>query len=106
MEENGIAMFPDAPTERGLKHLRELIRCKELGYGAAVLFVVKMKGIRCFRPNDRTHAAFGDALRDAQKAGVRILVMDCIVEENTLTICAPIPAELEGHHRTDFPPET
>ena len=106
LEENGIAMFPDAPTERGLKHLRELIRCKELGYGAAVLFVVKMKGIRCFRPNDRTHAAFGDALRDAQKAGVRILVMDCIVEENTLTICAPIPAELEGHHRTDFPPET
>lgn len=94
LEENDIAMFPDAPTERGLKHLKELIRCKELGYEAAVLFVVKMKGIRSFRPNDRTHPAFGEALRQAYAAGVRILVMDCLVEENGLTIHSPIVADL------------
>lgn len=94
LEENGIAMFPDAPTERGLKHLRELIRCTELGYGAAVLFVVKMKGILSFRPNDRTHPAFGDALREAQAAGVRILVMDCKVAENGLEIDSPVIPDL------------
>ncbi len=94
LEENNIAMFPDAPTERGLKHLRELIRCKELGYEAAVLFVVKMKGIHTFRPNDRTHPAFGEALRDAQKAGVKIIVLDCLVGENSLDIDSPIPLDL------------
>ncbi len=94
LERDNIAMFPDAPTERGLKHLRELIRCKELGYGATVLFVVKMKGIQAFRPNDETHPAFGDTLREAQRAGVRILVMDCTVTPDTLNIDSPIPLDL------------
>lgn len=94
LERDNIAMFPDAPTERGLKHLRELIRCKELGYEAAVLFVVKMKGIRSFRPNDETHPAFGDALRDAHAAGVKIIVMDCTVTPDTLNIDSPIPLDL------------
>lgn len=94
LEEDDVAMFPVAPTERGLKHLKELIQCIEQGYGAAVLFVVKMKGIRCFRPNDRTHPAFGDTLRKAHSAGVQILVMDCIVGENILMIDAPISLDL------------
>lgn len=93
LERDNIAMFPDAPTERGLKHLKELIRCKELGYGAAVLFVVKMKGIQAFRPNDETHPAFGDALREAQRAGVGIFVMDCTVTPDTLNIDSPIPLD-------------
>ncbi len=94
LERDNIAMFPDAPTERGLKHLRELIRCRAQGYEAAVLFVVKMKGIRAFRPNDETHLAFGDALRDAQNAGVKIIVMDCIVSPDTLCIDSPISLDL------------
>ena len=94
LEKDNIAMFPDAPTERGLKHLKELISCKEQGYGAAVLFVVKMKGIRSFRPNDETHPAFGDALRQARKAGVKIMVMDCTVTPDTLNIDSPIPLDL------------
>lgn len=94
LERDHIAMFPDAPTERGLKHLKELIRCKEQGYEGAVLFVVKMKGIRAFRPNDETHPAFGDALREAQEAGVKITVMDCVVTENSLDIDSPIPLDL------------
>ncbi len=91
---DNIAMFPDAPTERGLKHLRELILCKKQGYEAAVLFVVKMKGIQVFRPNDHTHPAFGDALREAHAAGVKIMAMDCIVTPDTLTIDSPIQLEL------------
>ncbi len=94
LEKDDIAMFPDAPTERGLKHIRELIACKEQGYEAAVLFVVKMKGIHAFRPNDDTHPAFGQALREAQAAGVRLIAMDCTVSPDSLTIDAPIKIEL------------
>ena len=59
LEENGVAMFPDAPTERGIKHLKGLIRAHEEGYEAYVLFVIQMKGIRGFTPNDMTHPALG-----------------------------------------------
>lgn len=99
LEREDIAMFPDAPTERGLKHILELISCKEQGYGAALLFVVKMKGIRAFRPNDETHPAFGQALREAQAAGVHILVMDCIVTPDSLTIDQPIALDLTEPNR-------
>ncbi|MBR6825873.1 MAG: DNA/RNA nuclease SfsA [Oscillospiraceae bacterium] len=96
LEKENIAMFPDAPTERGLKHIKELISCKKQGYEAAVLFVIKMKEIRAFRPNDLTHPAFGDALRAAQAAGVRILAMDCIVTPDSLTIDSPVKIDLES----------
>ena len=99
LEERGIAMFPDAPTERGVKHLRELIECKAAGYGAGLLFVVKMKGVRYLRPNDRTHPAFGAALREAAAAGVQIRAVDCLVTEDTLTIDAPLPVELAPWER-------
>ena len=85
LEREGIAYFPDAPTERGVKHIRELTALAEAGHPAFVLFVVQMKEIRALRPNDETHPAFGDALREAQRAGVRIMAVDCIVET------APMP---------------
>ena len=94
LESDGVASFPDAPTERGIKHLHELIAAKNDGYEAYVLFVVQMKGIRAFRPNDETHKAFGDALRYAASSGVKILAYDCKVEPDKMVIDAPINIEL------------
>ncbi len=84
LEENGVAMFPDAPTERGLKHLTELCRCISLGYEAYAVFIIQMSGVERFIPNDITHRAFGDALRLAKKAGVNIMALDCFVTENEI----------------------
>lgn len=94
LEENGEVRFPDAPTERGAKHLRGLLRAVEQGYGATVCFVVQMKGPRVFRPNDRTDPAFGEALRRAAVGGVRVLAMDCRVEPDSLFIDGPVPVDL------------
>lgn len=94
LEENGIARFPDAPTERGIKHVEELISCLDEGYHAMVLFVVKMKGVRHFEPNERTHPAFGDALRRARHAGVKIHAVDCIVTPDSLTADSQIEVKL------------
>ena len=94
LEEDGVARFPDAPTERGVRHLHELIRAVEEGYRAAVFFVVQMKGVRCFMPNDRTHPAFGQALRAASAAGVEIFAYDCAVAPERVSIDAPVPVEL------------
>ena len=85
LEDDGVARFPDAPTERGIKHVEELIQCLDEGYHTMVLFIIKMKGIHHFEPNEKTHPAFGDALRRAQSAGVRIHAVDCIVTANSLT---------------------
>ena len=86
LEENGEARFPDAPTERGVKHLRGLLRAVEQGYRAAVFFVIQMEGVRRFRPNDETHPAFGRALREAAAGGVRVLAYDCSVTPDSLEI--------------------
>ena len=94
LENDGIASFPDAPTERGVKHIEELIELKKQGYGAAILFVIQMKGISEFRPNDITHKAFGDALRRAEKAGVKIYAYDSIVTPDSITIDSPVKAKL------------
>ena len=90
LEQGGVAMFPDAPTIRGVKHIDELISCIENGFDAYILFVIAMKGVTCFCPNDQTHKAFGDALRRAQAAGVKILAMDCSVDAKTVTVHAPM----------------
>ncbi|MBQ3216812.1 MAG: DNA/RNA nuclease SfsA [Oscillospiraceae bacterium] len=95
LEHNGIARFPDAPTVRGVKHIRELIACLQEGYEAYILFVVQMKEISCLRPNDETHKAFGDALREAAAAGVKILAVDCLVTPYSLVLDAPIRVNLE-----------
>ena len=84
LETEGIAAFPDAPTERGVKHINELAECAKAGYGAYILFVIQMKEITKLVPNDETHKAFGDALRQAQKAGVKILAVDCAVTPDTV----------------------
>lgn len=90
LEEDGIVRFPDAPTERGVKHIEELIACLDEGYRAMILFIVKMKDITHLEPNDRTHPAFGDALRRAEKAGVEIRAVDCIVTSNSVTADLPV----------------
>lgn len=94
LENNGIASFPDAPTERGVKHIEELIALKKQGYGAAILFVIQMKGVSEFRPNDITHRAFGDALRRAEKAGVDIYAFDSVITPDSITIDKPVEVKL------------
>jgi len=94
LEEGGRASFPDAPTLRGIKHIQELCRAAEEGYEAYILFVIQMKEITSFSPNDVTHKAFGDALRLAAENGVKILAFDCKVEPDFLTIDSPVPVKL------------
>ena len=79
LEENGVARFPDAPTLRGVKHIRELTEIAGQGMEAAVLFVIQMKGVTRFEPNMATQPEFGLALRDAARAGVKITARDCLV---------------------------
>lgn len=95
LEENGVAMFPDAPTERGIKHVRELMQCLNDGYEAYILFVIQMKGMKAFRPNDKTHAEFGEVLRKANEAGVNILAMDCIVTADSIEMDKAVPVILK-----------
>ena len=94
LEEGGVARFPDAPTERGVKHIRELAGSLKKGYEACVFFVIQMKGIRYMEPNDGTHPAFGDALREAEKAGVRVAAYDCLTEPDRLRLDREIPVRL------------
>jgi sugar fermentation stimulation protein A len=94
LEENGICRFPDAPTERGAKHLRELVEAKKQGYDAAVLFVIQMKPVLYLEPNDGTDPEFGKALRAAAAAGVEIFAMDCIITEDTMVIADPVTVKL------------
>ncbi len=93
-ETEGKVLFPDAPTERGVKHIEELIKAKEEGFGAYILFVIQMKGIKSLSPNDETHKAFGDALRKAQEKGVTILAADCLVTPDSLVLDELVPVLL------------
>lgn len=86
LEEDGVCAFPDAPTQRGAKHLRGLIRAVQEGYGAYVLFVIQMKGVKYLHPNDATDPAFGKALREASADGVKILAVDCEVTEDSMVL--------------------
>ena len=94
LEEHGLAMFPDAPTARGVKHLQELAFAQGEGYRCAVCIVVQMKGCRQFCPNERTHPEFGQALREAAAAGVQVLAVDCLVTPEGLKMDQPIPVSL------------
>ena len=94
LEDNGLALFPDAPTERGVKHLRELTACRQAGYEAAVCFVIQMAGMTAFSPNDATHPEFGAALREAHRAGVRVLAVECSLTPDSLTMTGPVPVRL------------
>ena len=94
LENDGICAFPDAPTERGAKHLRELTALAKQGYGAYVLFVIQMADVAYLHPNDATDPAFGHALRAAAAAGVQVLAMDCTVTENSMAIRNPVTVRL------------
>ena len=94
LEENGIAMFPDAPTERGIKHLNELADCIAEGYNSYVVFIIQMTGISHFTPNYKTHAAFGEVLAKAIDKGVRAMAYDCDVTPDSMKINTPIPIKL------------
>ena len=94
LENGGVASFPDAPTERGIKHVNELVSAMSDGYEAYILFVIQMKGIDSFTPNDETHKAFGDALRHAAESGVKILAYDCAIASDEMVIDAPIEVKL------------
>ena len=94
LEHDGVCAFPDAPTERGVKHLQGLTAAVEAGYGAFVLFVVQMADMKYLQPNDDTDPAFGAALRKAAESGVTILAMDCAVTEDSMTIRLPLLVKL------------
>lgn len=94
LEEDGVARFPDAPTQRGVKHVEELARARQEGYLAGILFVIQMKGVHQMEPNWKTHAAFGEALQKAQAAGVEVLAYDCLVEPDRLELDAPVEVVL------------
>jgi sugar fermentation stimulation protein A len=94
LEENNVALFPDAPTQRGVRHLNELVRSLGDEYEAHVVFVVQMSNVHSFAPNNSTHPAFGEALIAAQKAGVKIAAFDCLVTENSLNIGNHVPVIL------------
>ena len=91
LENDGVCAFPDAPTERGTKHLRGLARAAEEGFGAYVLFVVQMENVRYLHPNDATDPAFGKTLREAAEAGVKILAMDCRVPPGSMALNKSLP---------------
>ena len=94
LERDGIVSFPDAPTERGTKHLRELCSCIKDGYEAYVFFVIQMKDVSFFTPNNATDPSFASALKEAKEAGVNILAYDCFVSEDEMIIKDRVPVVL------------
>ena len=90
LEENGAVRFPDAPTERGVKHLRELQKAAAAGFGAHAVFVIQMADVAFFSPNDQTHPAFGDALRACAGSGVQVHAFCCRVTPDSMELDAPV----------------
>ena len=95
LEDNGVVRFPDAPTERGVKHVEELALAVKDGYEAYLFFVVQMKDVKYFAPNMKTHAAFGEAMRKAREEGVNVLAYECQVEKDSIEITKEVPVVLE-----------
>ena len=94
LEAEGVCAFPDAPTERGAKHLRGLTEAAKAGCGAYVLFVIQMADVKYLHPNDATDPNFGAALREAAANGVQVLAMDCDVTVDSMTIRNSVPVKL------------
>ncbi len=91
LEQDGLALFPDAPTERGVKHLLTLTQAAAAGWQAIILFVIQMQSVRAFAPNRSTHPAFADALVRAAAGGVALWAYDCIVTPDSMCLRAPVP---------------
>ena len=96
LENDGVCAFPDAPTQRGAKHLRGLEEAVKAGFGAYVLFVIQMADVKYLHPNDTTDPAFGQALRAATTAGVTVLAMDCAVTEDSMHLRSPVEVWLQN----------
>lgn len=96
LEEDGVCRFPDAPSERAVKHLEELIQAGKEGYETYVFFVIQMKGVRYFTPNTDTHPAFAETLKKAKAAGVQILAYDCEVTPESILVREPVEVVLES----------
>ena len=94
LEHDGVCAFPDAPTERGAKHIRGLTAAARAGYGAYILFVIQMSDVKYIRPHDETDPEFGKALREASQNGVQVLAMDCAVTTDTMEIRLPVLVKL------------
>jgi len=94
LEHDGVCAFPDAPTERGAKHIRGLTALAKEGYGAYILFVIQMSDVKYIRPHDETDPEFGRALREAAANGVQVLAMDCAVSEDSMEIRLPVLVRL------------
>ena len=94
LEQDGVVRFPDAPTERGIKHLEELMAAKGAGYEAAVCFIVQIEGMRWLEPNDITHPAFGEALRKCAAAGVEVFALECETAPGYVKAVREIPVRL------------
>lgn len=94
LEEDGVVRFPDAPSERAVKHVGELVAAKKEGYQVYVFFVIQMDGVKYFTPNDATHKAFGDALRRAADEGVKVLAYECDVTIDGLEISKEVEVRL------------
>ena len=94
LENDGVCAFPDAPTERGAKHIRCLTAAARAGYGAYILFVIQMSDVKYIRPHDETDPEFGRALREASQNGVQVLAMDCAVTTDTMEIRLPVLVKL------------
>jgi len=94
LEHDGIVQFPDAPTERGVKHLNELRQCIDMGYEAHVVFIVQMQDVQYFTPAAEIHPAFAAALIKAEKASVKVAAFDCLVREDYLSIDQPVVVKL------------
>lgn len=103
LEENGVGSFPDAPSERAVKHVKELIRAREAGYEAFLLFVVQMDRVDCVVPNRRTQSEFAEVLLEARRAGVRIIARDCFVTADSMEIRNPLPVYLSEMDRIPEP---
>ena len=94
LENDGICAFPDAPTQRGARHLHELADAQQKGYRCFILFVIQMDAVQYLHPNDRTDPAFGTALRAAAAAGVQVMAYDCTVTPDSMVIGQPLPVQL------------
>ena len=94
LEDDGVCAFPDAPTERGAKHLKGLTEAAKAGCGAYVLFVIQMADVKYLRPHDERDPAFGAALREAAENGVVVMAMDCAVDVDSMEIRQRVPVKL------------
>ena len=94
LEDNDVVRFPDAPTERGIKHIHELVECLKEGYEAYLLFVVQMKDVKYFEPDRVIHGDFADALKEAHDRGVQVLAYDCEVTSCSMEIRDPVEVRL------------